>query len=89
MNRNEAETVCPQQLLERLLDSTRLKVKLFIESCPAAFGLENLITQTKVLPSINKRILQLYQEVCETYINQGVPFDHSWVNSKNGFKEDL
>ncbi|KAI8367908.1 kinase-like domain-containing protein [Choanephora cucurbitarum] len=78
MNRNEAETVYPQQLLERLLDRTRLQVKLFIESCPAAFGLENLITQTKVLPSINKRILQLYQEVCETYLIQGVPFDHSW-----------
>lgn len=78
---NEADSIYPQQLVDILLENTRLQVKQFIESYPAAFGLENLMAQTKILSPINKRIAQLYQDICEIHMHQGVPFDHAWVNN--------
>ncbi|KAL7319388.1 hypothetical protein PS15m_002527 [Mucor circinelloides] len=79
MDDSEIERIYSQQLHEELLNQTRLAVTQFIELCPDVFGLENLILQTdQFLSPINERIAQLYQDVCETYIDNGLPFDHAW-----------
>lgn len=79
MDDNEIERIYSQQLHEELLNQTRLAVTQFIELCPDVFGLENLILQTdQFLSPINERVAQLYQDVCETYIDNGLPFDHAW-----------
>lgn len=81
MDDSEIERIYSQQLHEELLNQTRLAVTQFIELCPDVFGLENLILQTdQFLSPINERVAQLYQDVCETYIDNGLPFDHAWVN---------
>jgi hypothetical protein len=84
MDDSEIERIYSQQLHEELLSQTRLAVTQFIELCPDVFGLENLILQTdKFLSPINERVAQLYQDVCETYIDNGLPFDHAWVKKSS------
>lgn len=87
MDDSEIERIYSQQLHEELLNQTRLAVTQFIELCPDVFGLENLILQTdQFLSPINERVAQLYQDVCETYIDNGLPFDHAWVNHIKRYK---
>lgn len=81
MNDSLIEHMYSQQLHEELLNQTQLAVTQFIELCPEIFGLENLILQTdQFLTPINERVTQLYKDVCETYIDNGLPFDHAWVH---------
>ncbi|KAI9487512.1 MAG: kinase-like domain-containing protein [Benjaminiella poitrasii] len=79
LDESEIDRIYVQQLHEELLNQIRLAVTQFIELCPEIFGLENLILQTdKFLSPINERVAQLYQDVCETYVDNGLPFDHAW-----------
>ncbi|KAI8097806.1 kinase-like domain-containing protein [Gilbertella persicaria] len=79
MDDDEIERIYSQQLHEELLKQTRLAVTQFIELCPDIFGLKNLILQTnQFLLPVNERVTQLYQDVCDTYADNHIPFDHAW-----------
>ncbi|KAI8966991.1 kinase-like domain-containing protein [Mycotypha africana] len=75
----EIERIYSQKLHEELVNQTKLAVTHFIELCPEIFGLENLILQTdQFLSPINERVAQLYKDVCDTYLENGLQFDHAW-----------
>ncbi|KAI9362178.1 kinase-like domain-containing protein [Pilaira anomala] len=79
MDDYELERIYSQQLQEELINQTKNAVIQFVELCPHVFGLENLILQTdQFLSPIHERIAELYKDVCDTYLENGIPFDQAW-----------
>lgn len=80
MDDHELERIYSQQLHEELITQTKSAVTQFIELCPHLFGLETLILQTdQFLSPIHERIAQLYKDVGDTYLENGIQFDKAWV----------
>lgn len=77
---SELERIYSQQIQEELSKQNKLAVTKFIEYFPSVFGLDNLILQLNE-SSIHEKITALYQQVYETFIDHGLPFDHVWVKT--------
>lgn len=64
---------------EDILNQTRANVSQFIDSFPDCFGLSSELSMQTSMESPNERIAQLYQQVCDAYINHNLDFNHTWV----------
>jgi hypothetical protein len=89
MDEIELERIYSQQLHEELINQTRFAITQVIQLCPEMFGLEMLIINKEPFKiSISERITELYKEVCQLYLANGIVFDHTWVRETDGIKDD-
>ncbi|ORX45714.1 kinase-like protein [Hesseltinella vesiculosa] len=79
MDDQELDLLYAQQLNEELQLQSRNAIARLIEELPLDFGLENLVpVKTNGVGTMVEKMAMLYQEVCEYYNANGIPFDHAW-----------
>lgn len=82
MDEKELELLYIQQLNEELILQTRAKINQLIQDYPHEFGLDSLFAsnnKSTTIISMSERLAQLYQEICQQYNSNVIPFDHVWV----------
>lgn len=83
MDDHELERIYSLQIAEELSRQNKLAVTQIIEQFPTMFGLEELIhSQTNDLTRGHENLTTLYQQVCDSFLDHGLTFDHVWVKRK-------
>ncbi|KAI7871174.1 kinase-like domain-containing protein [Spinellus fusiger] len=79
MNDGEIDTLYHRQINDQIILQTRQIINQLLELYSHEFGLENLASVKPHLSSrVTEKLTQLYQEVCNSYLNISIPFDHEW-----------
>lgn len=84
MDDSELERIYSIQIQEEVSRQNKLAVTQCIAYFPSVFGLDSLISPSHLDASnVHEKMTVLYQQVCESFIDHGLSFDHVWVNVYN------